>query len=175
MSIDAAISSIEKIERNIGNVADLARVPALDLAQAVAHRVIEEGRDYEGAKFSPYSDEPLPAFFYFNRSANRAGEAKVRAAAKEKRGVSYRAFRAFNNRPTDIKNFSFTNQMWGGFGVVEVGGTGGLLTVTLGSKNPEAAKKIAHNSEREGKSIIRPSLEEIERFALAVAAKILSE
>lgn len=175
MSIEDAISRIERMERNIRNVADLARAPALDLAQAVADRVIEEGRDHEGAAFSPYSDVPLPAFFYFNRSANQGGEAKVRAAAKKKRGVSYRDFRDFNNRPTNIKNFSFTNQMWRSFGVVEVGGTGGLLTVTLGAKDPVAAKKMAHNSEREGKSIIRPSLEEIRRFAQAVTAKILSE
>ena len=175
MSIDDAIDRLTRIERNILNLPELSRQAAQDLAQAVADRVIEEGKDYEGNDFSPYSKEPIPAFFYFNRSANQTGEAKVRAKAKKKEPVSYFDFRSFNNLPNNRKNFSFRNRMWRGFGVLEIGGFGGLLTVTLGGQNPEAAQKIEWNSEREGKNIIRPSADEVQRFALAVTRKILSE
>lgn len=174
MSIDEIIKRLERIERALANPEQLAQQPALDLAQAVADRVIEEGRSAEGDKFSAYSDVDLPAFFYFNRSANQAGEGRVRQAAKERKSISYRDFRNYNNRPTDKKNFSFTQDMWRNFGVRSIVGAGGNLSIVLGAKSESARKKIAWNSQREGVSIIKPSAAEVERFAKSFAQKILN-
>lgn len=174
MSIDEAYNKADALERLLlQRLSDIVQVAALDLAADIANRVIETGEAADGARFTPYSEKPLPAFFYLNRSANTAGEAKVKQAIKKKEPVSYKQFRGFNNRPVDIKNFSFRNLMWKAFGTKSVQSSGGILVVTLGMNNPEAAKKLEYNNKREGKNIIEPSPDELKRLKARIIAEIL--
>ena len=153
-------------------LSDIVHIAALDLVQEIADRVIETGQTADGGKFTPYSERPALAFLYFGQSVNAGGEAKVRKAAKEGRAVSYKQFRQYNGRPTDFKNFSFSNQMWRSFGVVRVYGSGAIATLEIGMKDEEAAGKLADNNRREGRNIIAPSPAELAKFKSKITAQI---
>lgn len=133
-----------------------------DLVALITLRVVQSGKNAEGTPFSSYSDTQLPAFFYFNRSRSAGAESKVRSKAKKKEPISYREFRQINNLNPAPKNFEFTGEMWRGFGVLRVQRTPTGATLTIGGRTPDAAEKIDWNSERERKSIIQPSKQEIE-------------
>lgn len=133
-----------------------------DLVALITNRVVQAGKDSEGSQFSPYSTAELPAFFYFNRSRTGGAESKVRAKAKKKEPISYKEFRAINNLNTSPKNFEFSGDMWRNFGVLRVQRTPTGATITIGGRTPEAAEKIGWNTDREGRSIIQPSKQEIE-------------
>lgn len=87
-------------------------------------RVINEGVRADGVKFSPYSKNTLP-WFYFGSSYGKNGlklpdfniqasiEKLKKKAKKEKvKGQSYFDWRAILGRPTAFKNFSLTGDMW---------------------------------------------------------------
>lgn len=138
-----------------------AAIAGNDIVALVTNRVVQTGKDYAGGQFSPYSTNPVPAFFYFGRSRNAGGEAKVRTAAKKKQPISYKDFRAMNNLNTAPKNFEFTGAMWRGFGVQRVQRTPTGATVTIGGRNPDSENKISWMSDRENKSIIKPNAQEL--------------
>jgi len=115
----------------------------------------------------------IPAFWYIGRSLNAGGESKVKAAAKKKQGVSYKDFREFNNRPTDKKNFSFSNDMWRNFGVKEVSFSGGVYRLEIGGKTADSQDKIDWMEGQEGRSIIAPSKAELNRALVSLTQKIL--
>lgn len=169
MSIDQAFEKVSRVEALLRDgLPDVIRVSGGDLCAAIADRVINEGRGANGQAFRPYSDRGVPAFFYFGRSRSAAGESRMRRAAKERKAVSYREFRAANNLPTGIKNFSFTNDMWRHFGVKGVKPSANGYTLTIGGTTPAAQNKIRWNSEKEGRSIIDPNPEEKGRIVAVI-------
>ena len=99
---------------------------------------------------------------------------KVKAAAKKKEGVSYRQFREFNNRPGSPKNFSFTNEMWRGFGVKNAQFNGGQYILIIGGKTKTSDERITWMSGQEGRSIIEPNQAELTRFAKAITERIVN-
>lgn len=138
-----------------------AAIAGNDIVALVTNRVVQSGKASDDAPFTPYSTTELPAFFYFNKSRNAGGEAKVRAKAKKKEPISYKEFRALNSLNTSPKNFEFAGSMWRGFGVTKTQRTPSGAIVTIGGRNQDSEQKIEHNSAREGKSIIKPSAGEI--------------
>lgn len=170
MSIQSQIDRITAIERRLdGGAIRPATLVAADLAADIANRVIDTGESSDGSKFSAYSTKEVPAFFYYGRSRNAAGEAKVKAANKKRQGVSYSQFRGFNGLG-QTKNFSFTNQLWSGFGVKKVDYSSGTYTITVGGKTKDSQDKIGWMNGQEGKSIIAPNKAELER-----AKKVLTD
>lgn len=174
-NIQDQINRLSEIERRLngGSISFVTKLAA-DLAADIANRVINDGESADGSKFSPYSTKEVPAYFYYGRSRNAAGEAKVKAANKKKEGVSYKDFRGFNGLGTSVKNFSFTNAMWRGFGVKKVEYSGGVYTVTLGGKTEDSADKIAWMAGQEGRSIIAPNQEEKDRAGKSMAKFIIN-
>ena len=132
-----------------------------DLAALISNRVIQKGQTAAGGRFTPYSDQDVPAFFYFGRSRNASGEAAVRRAAKDRKGLSYRDFRQANRLNVGIKNFEFNGEMWRKFGVVNVRRTATGVLVSIGGTTTDSANKITWHTEREGQSIIKPSKTEL--------------
>lgn len=133
-----------------------------DFAALVEDRVVSKGERSDGGKFSSYSTKPVPAYFYFGRSRNASGERQVRAAAKNKQGVSYRDFRTFNGLNTGFKNFQFTGEMWQNFGVRNVQVIGkGLVRIEIGGKNERSKKLLGYHSDRENSNLSEPSQNEI--------------
>ena len=162
------------IQNRLKNLSSAIAVAGADLCADIAQRVINSGEKAEGGKFTPYSTKDVPAFWYMGRSLNAGGEAKVKAAAKKKQGVSYKQFREFNNRPTNFKNFSFSQEMWQGFGVKKVEANGGTYTLVIGGKTPESEEKIAWMSAQEKVSIIAPNEEEKQRLLKTLTNKVLN-
>ena len=163
-SIQDKIDYLTEVERRLnGGATHQATAIAADMAASIANRVINDGESADGSKFSPYSTKEVPAYFYYGRSRNAAGEAKVKAANKKKEGVSYKEFRGFNGLPVDKKNFSFSNAMWSGFGVKKVDYQPDFYTLTLGGKTQDSADKLGWMAGQEGRSIIAPNKEELTR------------
>lgn len=173
-NIQGQIERIEAIQQRLnGGAIQAVTVAAADLAADIANRVINDGENSEGGKFSAYSTKTVPAYFYFGRSRNAGGEAKVKAANKKKEGVSYKDFRQFNGLGT-VKNFSFTNAMWRGFGVKKVEYAPGFYTVTIGGKTKDSEDKIAWMSGQEGSSIIAPNQIEKGRAGISITKFIIN-
>ena len=173
-SINAALIRIKDIEGRLRNLSNVIATAGADLCADIADRVINRGDKATGGKFSPYSTNKVPAFWYAGRSLNASGEAKVKAAAKKKEGVSYKEFREFNNRPTNFKNFSFSQEMWRGFGVKKVEENGGTYTLVIGGQTPESEEKIGWMSGQEGGSIIAPNKEETKRILDKLTNKVIN-
>lgn len=163
MTISELEARIERVGvRMDAEIEAQAAKAGADLVALVTNRVVQTGTASDGASFTPYSTKEVPAFFYFNKSRNGSAEARVRAKATKKEGISYRDFRALNNLNTAPKNFEFTGSMWRGFGVLRVARSATGVTVTIGGRNDDAENKIEWGTEQEGKSIIRPSAGEID-------------
>lgn len=176
MNLKEYSDKVERLRTGLSQkAADAARIAALDLVAAIADRVIEDGRNADLNMFSPYSTKAMPAWRYFGKSVNPGGEARVRAAAKANKRISYADFRRMNNRPTETKNFSFSNRMWRDFGVLSVSESGGVVSVTIGGRTAEAKRKIAENSKREGISIIKPSPIELANFRRKIVSGVIAE
>lgn len=172
-SISEQIRRIEAIEAALrGGLNSTIVIAGADLCADIADRVINTGKGADGAAFSAYSEKKVPAFWYAGRSLNASGEAKIKAAQKKKEGVSYREFREFNNRPGSPKNFSFSNEMWRGFGVKEVAFNGSSYTLTIGGKNKDSSDKMGWMEGQEGRSIIAPNKAEIGRLLKTLIKQI---
>ena len=144
-----------------------------DAAALVENRIVTKGEKSEGGRLSPYSDNPVPAFFYFNRSRNNTGESAVRKKAKNREGLSYREFRQLNGLNTGTKNLEFTGEMWQGFGVVQVRTIRpGIVEVTIGGKNERTRSLLGYHSERENTEISKPSREEIAIITAGITERL---
>ena len=172
---------IEEIERKLSKIEGLlsgteceriVSVAMSDLCAYIANRVIETGKGCDNRPFRPYSNVKYPAFWYFGRSRNTAGESRVRSAAKRSQGVSYRDFRIYNGLPVGFKNFSFTNEMWRGFGVKSMNRRGNVIASTIGGKTPTSEEKIENMGRIEGRSIIQPTRAELDSAARAIVLSI---
>lgn len=134
-----------------------------DTAALVEQRIISKGEKAEGGQLSPYSTKPVPAFLYFGKSRNQAGEKAVRDRAKKKQPISYREFRSLNGLNTTPKNLQFTGEMWQGFGVVSVREIRpGVVEVEIGGKNPRSRLLLSAHSVRERTEITAPSKAEVQ-------------
>lgn len=163
MKLDDFIKRINETQNAIQREAERKVLEAgADLAALVINRVIQTGKDSNGNQFTPYSNVPVPAFFYFNRSRTGSAESAIRAKAKKRESVSYSDFRRINNLNTNIKNFEFTGAMWRSFRPLSVQVTGGVYRVTIGVSNATEAQKLEWLSEQEGKSIVKPTADELD-------------
>lgn len=175
MTISEKIAQLDNIEARLrGGLSNVVAALGADLCADIADRVINKGENFKGGQFSAYSEKEVPAFWYLGRSLNGGGEAKVKAAAKKKEGVSYREFREFNNLPGSPKNFSFSNEMWRWFGVKAAQFTGTEYVLLIGGKTKASADKMAWMEGQEGYSIIAPNETELTRLAKAITDKIIN-
>lgn len=143
-----------------------------DAAAVVENRIVTTGEKSEGGRLSPYSEKEVPAFFFFGRSRNNAGEQAVRSKAKKREDISYREFRALNGLNTGVKNLEFTGEMWQGFGVVDVKTIRpGVAEVTIGGKNERTRSLLGYHSERENTEITAPSKQELAQIQTGIVQR----
>ena len=167
-SLQKAKSEIQSALISDGNVI------GADTAALIEDRIVSKGEKAEGGKFSPYSTKPVAAFRYFGRSRNAGGEAAVRKAAKEKKGVSYKDFRQFNGLNTSFKNFQFTGEMWQGMGVIGVKMLSfSIVQIEIGGKNERSKKLFSFHSEREKSNLTDPSKPELDIIGGTVGDRII--
>jgi hypothetical protein len=175
MSIDEILTKLDRLEGILKGpeAAQIVELALNDVCADVANRVIETGKDSDNRSFTPYSNAKYPAFWYSGRSRNASGEARVKAAAKKKQGISYAEFRVYNGLPIAFKNFSFNNTMWRGFGVKSVERRGNIIVGMIGGKTEVSKERIENMRRLEGKDIIRPNRNELQRAGRFVVREIL--
>lgn len=168
-NIQQAINAISgpEIERQV------ARAGA-DLTALISTRVIQRGQDSKGQLFTPYSNTPVPAWFYIGKSRTGSADAQVRQKAKQRERLSYADFRKLNNLKTDKKNFEFTGAMWRGFGVTKIERSAGRVRVVLDGRNRDSADKIEWLSEQEKQQITEPSAAELQQIKRNLEAWLIS-
>lgn len=144
-----------------------------DAAALIEDRIVTKGEKNNGQKFSPYSNKEVPAFLYFGKSRNGAGESAVKKAAKDKQGVSYSDFRRFNGLNTNVKNFQFTGEMFQNFGVRSVRVIGqGIIEIEIGGKNARSNLLLKAHSEREDSELTAPSKNEVQLVVNGIQERI---
>lgn len=121
MNLSEFAPAIDAVIREMNDTRERdALLITMDGVALVLNRVTNTGVNAEGAKFSAYSKNPLP-LFYFGSSYGKDGVAPLTFDVKKRRAelyklkgklASYFDWRALTGRPTDKKNFSFDNQMW---------------------------------------------------------------
>ena len=174
MDIQNLRTALQKAKSEIvSSLISEGNVIGADTAALIEDRIVSKGEKAEGGKFSPYSTKPVAAFRYFGRSRNGAGEAAVKKAAKEKRGVSYSDFRRLNGLNTNVKNFQFTGEMFQGFGVRSVKVLGqGIVEIEIGGKNARSNLLLKAHSEREGSELTQPSQSEVDLVSKGISERI---
>lgn len=146
-----------------------------DAAALIEDRIVTKGEKADGSRFSPYSTKGVPAYLYFGRSRNAAGEAAVRRKATARQPVSYKEFRQLNGLNTGVKNFQFTGEMWQGFGVKSVRPVRpGVVVVTLGGKNARTAELLGYHSAREGAELTALSKQELQMIETAINQRLIN-
>jgi len=175
----------------------LSEMVARDMPQFITQRVAEDaialierrvrmqGLNYLGGSFKPYSRRPMLTSGKTEKS-NRIGVQLAGSKAK-RRGLQWRTIkhkgknvrlfvlpggyaqmRRLEGLPTGHKDFTFTTQMWRGFGIKRTTKAKSEFVVTLGGKNVESQKKINVNSDRENINIINLSDQETKLLAKLV-------
>ena len=165
--IEALEELIDFVETKLPIYAE--KVAASDLAALVADRVINNGENFRGGSFKPYSTNQMAAFRFWGKSRNQSAEKEVRKRSKARGTLSYTEFRELNKLNT-VKNFEFTGEMWKKFGVISFSFSGDLIKIKIGGQTPIAQTKIDENSKREGISIIEASPAEVAIIARTSAA-----
>lgn len=157
--------------------------------QLIENRVRVQGKNYRGGSFKPYSTKPILSSGTTAKSkavGNALAGSKSKRRQLEWRTVThkgkqvrlfivpggYKQIRQIEGLQTGHKDFWFTTQMWGGFGVKRKSHTKNKITVTLGGTNKESQDKIDGNSEREGVNIINISDSELKSLAKMVDKEI---
>lgn len=173
-SLSEIRSSIQRVRAGLAASLEPEAIRAgADAAALVESRIVTTGETAEGGRLSPYSTKGVPAFRYFGRSRNNAGETAVRRKAKAKQFVSYKEFRQLNGLNTDVKTLDFTGEMWQGFGVVDARTlSAGLVRVTIGGKNQRSTSLLGYHSEREKTDVTAPSRSEIEKVKAALVSRL---
>ena len=148
-----------------------------DVSALIQQRIVQTGKDSDGGSFTPYSDTPVPAYWYKGRSRNSAGESAVTALAQQGEYLSYKEFRRLNGLNTAPKNFEFNGEMWRGEVAVNEG-NGSRVSVIIKGGNKTSADRLKWSRDRENKNLLEPSEKEIELARLAlqnwITAKLTS-
>jgi hypothetical protein len=176
ISIDKIGDSLSDTFKNIAEAyPDILQSVGKDAQFLIRNRIQETGVDATGKKLPSYSTVEVPTFFYFRKATNQSGRDIIKQRNKEKRGLSYRDFKAANNGAASVENtnLTFTGDMWRGFQQTFAGIKGGEFVVTLSGKNKGSEDKIEWNSERYG-DILRLSAEE-EKFLSEAFDEALQE
>lgn len=161
-SIDEYIVKIDQflgaLESNIPSIT--LRLGLAALAD-VKNRIIEFGVDSNGNAVPGYSETPVPAFFYFDKSPTSAGRAFIEEKSAAGELVSYKEFREVNSRPTEHKTYSFTGRMWADVGPVFTGKTGkNLYLVEITGRTQETRDLLLYNSVRDGIDLLGVTIPE---------------
>lgn len=178
LDIDEFIVKFDELTNNIGAaLPDITQTAALGAIALIKGRVQEKGENPDGQSYGGYSETEVPAFFYYNKATNESGRKIIKDRQKEKRGLSYKDFKAANNgeESVRVKNFTFTGDMWRNTNIISTGFDGNFkYKVEVGGKTDFAADKLEWNTERDGdilnvseqeeKIITETSQEEVDRI-----------
>jgi len=170
MTAQQMIKRLKEVREEIQNELP-ARLEAavLDLSALIQQRIVQTGESAEGATFTPYSDTPLPAFFYKDKSRSSSAEAAVTALETEDELLSYKEFRVLNGLKGSPKNFEFTGEMWRGV-VVAPDQSGALASLIIKGGNPTSADRLRWGSGLEKTNLLRPSKAEADLAESALNA-----
>jgi hypothetical protein len=125
----------------------------LDELALIKARVINSGEKADGGNFGKYSEAKVPYWFHGSNLKNADFNVKKKQdELLKKKGyfASYKDWREINNRPTAVKNFSFTNEMWNGIEPIVVATDADSTSYVFGSRNADAQNKIDWNKRRDG-------------------------
>jgi hypothetical protein len=151
MTIPELIQYLRRVKSDLAKTrANEAYLLAREGLALIRRRIQTKGEKSTGAQLGDYSDTPLPPFFFFGRSANGAGEAKVKAAAKKGQKISYKDFRDFNNRETAFVDLTFTGAMWREMDAQITANSAEKTTATISPRTERSRKVARYNSQRYG-------------------------
>jgi hypothetical protein len=165
MTAEQIRERLQRVEAELNGGPLLIRA-GLEAGQAIvaqiASRIRQKGEDEQGAPFTPYSTNQIPAWFYIGKSRNSGADSAVKQKAKRRETISYKEFRQLNGLKTERKNYEFTGELFRDFKVLNVTSSGTVLTIEYGGATKQAADKLEWAKDDEGKSIILASKQEIE-------------
>jgi len=141
-----------------------ATIASQDTIAQISNRVIETGIDKDGDLFSSYSENEVPASSFLGKGYNAGLEAKLKSLSKKGIRISYKGLRSEAGLKTAFKNFSFSTEMWKGFGLKRTEHTPKGFTLFLGGKTSYSQDLIDKHSEYEGVDIIENNKEEADHF-----------
>jgi len=121
-------------------------------------RIQNQGEDSEGQQFDLYSQAVVPKFFYKGKSLNATAEEEVRTGEWL---LSYETFREINNLRVDIKDFTFTGDMWRNVGVTSIDNKGAVVDISIGGQTTRAAELLGYHSDKYG-NLLAPNESEVQ-------------
>lgn len=134
---------------------------SLTLFAKIRNRIQEKGIDSNGKSYPLYSQNELPTFFFEGKATNGGGRNAIKKANNENRGLSYEEFKSANNGPksVQVRNLTFTGQMWRGFGITDVLQEKTGIQVVIEGETQGAKDKARWNAAKIG-DFLQPSQKE---------------
>lgn len=160
---------VKGVQRAITQLEETREVAVIGITEnliaLIKLRVINTGERADGAKFSGYSEALVPFWYFGSGLKNPAFNVETkRKQLLESKGyfASYKDWREITNRRIDIKNFSFTNEMWASIAPFVAGSGKGYVDIEIRSRDPFYNETvIPANSNREGINILQANDKEI--------------
>ena len=120
MTIDEFLSALINIQVELEATREVqTKFIVSETVDAVTSRVINQGANYEGRPFPPYSDKNVSPWAFFTRpgekrNTTRTDQVKAILEFQKAYGdqTNYKNWREFHGLPTEYKNFTFTEDMW---------------------------------------------------------------
>lgn len=161
MTPEQVIASLTNVTKSIDmELAELALSTALDMKERIQDRVQEEGKKSDGSELSPYSQNPLPLYFYEKQATPVQMERLKKNKRYKEEGLSYFGFRQETGKQTGHKDLTYTGRMWSETGVKQTTNQNGKVTVSVGGLTPQSQEKHEWMTSQQG-VYLQPTEKEI--------------
>lgn len=114
----------------------------------------------DGLPGKRYSTNPVPTFFFGNRTLNAGGRAYI----KQNKTGTWGGLRAAQGLPGDRVTLSYTVRMWNSLSGGQGSGSGAVFVARLVSSDREGAAKVRWNTARYG-DFLQPNARETRTVA----------
>lgn len=131
-----------------------------ELLSIIKLRLQQDRTDADGNSWGGYSQAVVPRWYY-----NKISTQSAKNALKKKGWfVSYEDAREANGLQTAAKDFTFSGAMLRQTVATLEEVYEGIATAVIKGSNPQAQDKLNYNSQREGRNIIEPSIDEVKKI-----------
>lgn len=151
----------------LSNIAQKAAAQTTnDITADVRARVQHKGLNEKDTRFSAYSDNILPVYFFEgkSRTGSDAAYAKVKDLAKRKKHpgfASYKDWRTVNNLQVERKDFTFTGRLFNSIKITGIKSLKNLIEVIVEPGTKTEIDKLKWTSDKEGVNVIGWSRKEL--------------
>lgn len=146
------MADIKDLRARLKAIGDAVKngLPDVATTLTISAKALAERRIKDKGFGAAYSDEKLPAFFFYDDELNGAGKAFIAKNEEQGEFMNWKDLRNAQGLQTGHVDLSYSNKMWANMQPGPVEYNGEVVTAPLAASNTEAQKKMNYNRDRYG-------------------------